>query len=145
MIEDATEQGIKTAFKVFTDTLDPEDAVTYRCFALDDEDESGEAREARKYPLVEITAAPNVPTHHRSTFRDVPVELRFATHKNQDRKREKLVELYDGCRAILDAASPVTVAGYNVTGIIIESGGESGVDENEQYYMLPIVVKLCGA
>ena len=144
-IEAQVEQGIKTALQAFTDTLAPDDNPTYRCFYLDDETDTGRTTEPKEYPMVRITASPNVPTFHKATFRDIPVELMFATHKSADKKRAKLVALYEGCRAIVDAESTVSVSGYNLTGIIIESGGESGVDENEQYITLPLTVKICGA
>jgi len=142
-IESLTEQGLKTAFEAFTDTLEIEDQPHYRCFFLDDED--AEDREEREYPLIEITASPNWPHQHKSTFRDVPVTVRWATHKNADKKKAKLRALYEGCRAIIDAESTIAVTGYHLNGVIIESGGESGVDDNEQYIELPLVVKICGA
>ncbi|MFH1603964.1 MAG: hypothetical protein ABIH03_08660 [Pseudomonadota bacterium] len=141
-IESATETGLKTAFQAFTNGLDIEDRPAYRCFWLDDE--SAQDTEPREYPLVQITAAPNFPTHHKATFRDVPVEVKFATHRNVDRKRAKLRALYEGCRAIIDTESTIAVSGYNVIGVRIEQG-ESGVDENEQFITLPLLVKLCGA
>jgi len=144
-IESATEQGLKTAFQAFTNTLAPDDAPVYRCFWLDDEVATGRKTEPREYPLVQITASPNVPTQHKSTFRDVPVELKFATSKNADRKRAKLVALYEGCRAIVDAETTIAVTGYNVIGVRINEGGESNVDDNEQFITLPLTVKLCGA
>ena len=144
-IEAAVEQGIKTAFKVYTDTLDPANAVTYRCFFLDDEDESGADTEERKLPLIQITAAPNVPTGHKSVFRDIPVAITFATHKNVDRKRATLRALYEACRAIVDADTTIAVTGYSYISTIIESGGDSDVEDNEQRITLPLMVKICGA
>lgn len=141
-IEAAVETGLKTAFQAFTDTLDIEDRPAYRCFWLDDE--PSDDIEDRAYPLVEITAAPNMPTQNKSTFRDLPVEVKFATHRNADRKRAKLVALYEGCRAIVDTATTIAATGYNVIAVRIEQG-ESDIDENEQYITLPLLVKLCGA
>lgn len=144
-IERLTEQGIKTALKAYTDTLSPADAVVFRCFFLNDEVDSGNKTEDREYPLIRIHASPNVPTQHRSTFRHVPVEIKFATHRSADPLKTFLATLYEECRAIIDGADPVTVTGYNVQGIIIEEGGEADVDENENYITLPLTVKLCGA
>ena len=144
-IESLTEQGIKTAFRVFTDALAPDDVPTYRCFWLDDETESGAATEDREYPLVQITAKPNWPTQYKSTFRDVSVEIKWATHATPDPKHAKLVALYEGCRAIIDTATTILVTGYNVIGIIIDDGGDADVDGNEQYITLALTVKLCGA
>ena len=144
-IESATEQGLKTAFKAHTDTLDPDSAVSYRCFFLDDEDDSGKATEDREYPFIEITASPNWPTQHQSTFRHVAVNVKWATNRRADPKKAALVALYESCRAIIDTETTILVSGYNVVGIIIEQGGESDVEENEQYITLPLTVKLCGA
>ena len=145
-LESIAEQGVKTAFRVFTDTLGPDDNPVYRCFLLDDETESGDKKEEREYPLVQITASPNWPTFHQSIFREIPVEIKWATHASADPKRAKLLALYDGCRAILDAGlTSITVTGYSVTGVIIEQGGESGVEDNEQYMTLPVTIKVCGA
>ena len=141
-IESAVETGLKTAFQAFTNTLDIEDRPAYRCFWLDDE--TAQDTEPREYPLVQITAAPNFPTRHKSIFRDMPVEVKFATHRNVDKKHVKLRALYEGCRAIIDTETTITVTGYNVIAVRIEQG-ESGIDENEQYITLPLLVKLCGA
>ena len=141
-IESAVETGLKTAFQAFTDTLDVDDRPAYRCFWLDDE--AAQTTEPREYPLVQITASPNFPTQNKSTFRDLPVEVKFATHRNVDKKRAKLIALYEGCRAIVDAATTITATGYNVIAVRIEQG-ESGIDDNEQYITLPLLVKLCGA
>jgi len=146
-LESVTEQGLKTAFKVYTDALDPSNAVTYRCFFLDDElpAESDDATESRRYPLIEITASPNVPTGHKSTFRDVPVELKFATHRAADPKKLTLIAIYAACRTIIDTETTIAVSGYSLIAARIESGGASDVDENEQYITLPLTVKVCGA
>ena len=141
-IETNTAQGIKTAFKVFTDTLDY--TVFYRCAGIDDE--PALAKEKQEFPRILITAAPNWPTHHKSTFRDGPVMLRWATHATDDPKEAVLYALYDGCRAILDAdPGVITVSGMNVIGIIIEPGGVSDVEDHENYIEMPLTVKLCGA
>lgn len=141
-IETNTAQGIKTAFKVFTDALDY--TVYYRCAGIDDEPTLDEEKIA--YPHILITAAPNWPTHHKSTFRDVPVVLRWATHGKKDPKEAILYAIYEGCRAILDAdPDGITVSGMSVIGIIIDQGGESDVEDHEQYIEMPITVKLCGA
>jgi len=142
--ESLTEQGIKTAFRVFTNTLAPESQPTYRCFWLDDETETGRATEPREYPLIQITASPNIPTQNKSVFRDIAVDVKWATHKTVDKKRAALVALYEGCRAIIDTQATILVTGYNVIGVIIQ-GGESDVDENEQYITLQLLVKICGA
>ena len=144
-LEAAIEQGLKTALQAYTNGLDPADAVTYRCFFLDDESESGAATEARAYPLIEITASPNVPTKHKSTFRDTPVEIKWATHKNTDPKKATLRGLYENCRTIIDTETTITFTEYSRIAVRIESGGESGVEENEQYITLPLTVKVCGA
>ena len=144
-IESATEQGIKTAFRAYTDTLDPDSAVTYRCFFLDDETDSGEPTEKREYPLIQIHASPNWPTQHKSTFRHIPVEIKWATHRSKDPKKTTVASLYQNCRTLIDAVTTILVSGYNVMGIIIEQGGESGVDDNENYITLPLTVKICGA
>ena len=141
-IETATAQGIKTAFKVFTDTLDYD--VYYRCAGIDDE--PALETEEKKYPHIVIRAAPNWPTHHKSTFRDVEVMLRWATHATDDPKEAILYAVYDGCRAVLDTdPETITVSDMNVVGIIIDPGGESDVEDHEQYITLPLTVKLCGA
>jgi len=142
-LEAQTELGIKTAFKVVTDAYQPSDRPHYRCFFLDDE--PNETTEQREYPFIEITASPNWPTHHRSTFRDIPVEIKFATHKNVDGKKATLVKLYEAGRTILDTYTNVTVTGYTVNGLIIEQGGKPEAEENEQRITLPITVKVCGA
>jgi len=144
-IESATEQGIKTAFQAYTNTLDPDKAVTYRCFFLDDEEDSGGDTEERVYPFIQIHASPNWPTQHKSTFSHVPVEIKFATNRRDDKKKATLRAIYEACRAIVDAESTIVVSGYNLIGIIIEAGGESDVEENENYITLPLTVKLCGA
>ena len=141
-IETATAQGIKTAFEVFTDTLAYD--VAYRCAGLDDE--TAKVEEKLEYPHIVITASPNWPTHHKSTFRHVPVDFRWATHAKDDPKEAVLYAIYDGCRALLDAnPDGITVSGMNVVGIIIEQGGDSDVEDHEQYITLPITMKLCGA
>lgn len=142
-VESATEAGLRAAFRAVSDTWHPDDHPAYRCFFLDDA--THDSKERREYPLVEITASPNVPTQHRSTFRNVPVALKFATHRSKDPKRAALVSMYEALRAVIDAVTGITIAGYSVIGIIIESGGESGVEENEHYITLPLTVKLCGA
>ena len=144
-LESAAEQAIKTAFKAYTNTLDPGDAVTYRCFFLDDETESEDSIEERRYPLIAITASPNVPTGHKSTFRDVPMEIKFATHRVADPKHETLIAIYAACRAILDTETTISPTGYSLIAAWIESGGESGIDDNEQFITLPITMKVCGA
>jgi len=144
-IESATEQGLKTAFRAYTDTLAPADAVTYRCFFLDDEEDSGDTVEAREYPFIEITASPNAPESHKSSFQDVPVLVKWATNKNTDHKKAALVAMYAGCRAIIDTETTITVSGYSLIGAIVEAGGVSGVDDNEQFIELPLLIKLCGA
>jgi hypothetical protein len=144
-LEAATEQGLKTAFEAFTDTLALAERPVYRCFFLDDE--PNEDEEERKYPLVDITAQPNAPTQGDAgwTFRDCPVALKFATHRTKDAKRADLRTLYEGCRAIIDAKSTIAVEGYNVVGILVDEGGEAGTDDQEHYITLPVTVKICGA
>lgn len=144
-IESATEQGLKTALKVYTDTLEGAQVVTYRCFFLDDETGFDEDIEERKYPLIEITASPNWPTKHKSPFRDIPVALKWATHRPSDPKKEVLVAMYAACRTIIDTETTILVSGYSFIAAIIDSGGESDVDENEQYITLPLTIKICGA
>jgi len=144
-IESATEQGLKTAFKAYTDTLPPESAVAYRCFFLDDESESGKTTEDREYPFISITASPNVPQAHKSPFREVPVAFKWATHRQQDPKQAALASLYENTRTILDNETGILVTGYTFSAVIIEAGGESDDEENEQYITLPVIVKICGA
>ena len=144
-VESATEQGLKTALQVHTDTLDPDTKPDYRCFFLDDETLTGEEKEEKEYPLVQITASPNVPTHHKATFRHVSVEIKFATKRIDDPKKQTLVALYENCRDIIDTESTISIEGFNLIGAIVESGGETDVDESEQYITLPLTMKLCGA
>jgi hypothetical protein len=145
-IESLTEQGIKTALKVYTDTLAPQNAVTYRCFFLDDESAPEQPTEVKTTRYIQIVASPNVPTHHRSTFRDVPVVIMWATNRRSDKKAQTLASLYENCRTILDSGKTnITITGYSVNGVIIEDGGTSEIDENDQQITLPITVKLCGA
>ena len=144
-IEAQCETGLKRAFQAYTDTLDPAEAVTYRCFFLDDEVESGEPNEKRQYPLIEITARPNVPRGHKSIFRDCSVRLKWATHRNTDPKKALLVKLYEGCRAIIDAETTITVTGHTVQGAVIMDETDSDVDENEQYISMVLNMRLCGA
>lgn len=142
-IESEVETGLKAAFQAFTDTLDIDDQPAYRCYWLDDE--PGDTTEPRAYPLVEITASPNWPTQHKSTFRDVPVRVKWATHLSADPKKTALKALYEGCRAIIDTETTIAVAGYNVIGVIIEPGAEADDEENENYITMPLTVKICGA
>ncbi|MFH1604100.1 MAG: hypothetical protein ABIH03_09355 [Pseudomonadota bacterium] len=144
-IESAVEQGLKTAFKAYTDTLDPADAVTYRCFFLDDESDSALPTEQRKYPYIEITASPNWPTSHKFAFRDIPVSVTWATQRQMDPKKSTLVSLYENCRSIIDTESTIAVSGYSLIAVRIEAGGESDIEENQQHIMLPLTVKICGA
>lgn len=143
-IEANVEQGLKTAFEAYTDKLAPADAVAYRCFFLDDEAESQKPAEDREYPFIGITASPSVPVIHKSAFQDVPVMLKFATHRQDDKKRATLRAIYEACRAIVDAETTIAVSGKSLIGARIEGGGESDVNDNEQYITLPITVKLCG-
>ena len=142
-LEAASEQGIKTAFRAYTDPLRPGTIVTYRCFFLNDEEDA--PTEERQYPYIQLTAKPNAPSGHKSTFADVSMEVKWATHKTDDPKKATLRALYENCRAILDEETGVSVTGYSFMAIIIGDGGESDVDDNEQYITLPITVKVCGA
>lgn len=143
-IESATEQALKTALRVFTDTLTGDAAVTYRCFFLDDETATGETREARNYPLLEITASPGIPRFHKSVFKDVPVTIRWATRRFEDPKRATLKTMYEGCRTILDNETGVSVSGYHLQGVVILDG-ESNVEDDEFYIRLGVSVRLCDA
>ena len=144
-LERATEQGIKTALMAYTDTLDPSESVTYRCFFLDDESETSDTIEERRYPYIEITASPNAPTGHKSTFRDIPVEIKWATHAPHDKKNRILVAMYEACRTIIDTETTISIPGYTLIAVMIQPGGLPDIDDNEQYINLPLIVKICGA
>ena len=144
-LEAAVEQGLKTAFQAYTNTLDPDSAVAYRCFFLDDEAESNAKREDRKYPYIGINASPFVPHGHKSTFADVSVEVKWATHDTADAKQVTLRALYEACRAILDEETGIAIDGCSFMGLIINEGGQVAIEENERNITLPITVKVCGA
>ena len=142
-LESLTETGLTAAFTTATNALAVAYRPHYRCAMLDD-DPTAE-RELRRYPFVEIVAHPNVPDSHKSTFRHIPVDLVFATHKDDDRKGLGLKALYEACRAVIDTESGVTITGYSVIGILIQEGGQREVDENEQRITLPLIIKVCAA
>ena len=144
-LEAAVEQGLKTAFRAYTDTLTPDAAVKYRCFFLDDESESGARREELEYPYIAINASPSYPHGHKSVFHDVSVEVKWATHDTADAKQATLRSLYEACRAILDAETGITITGYSLMGVIINEGGDVAIEDNVRSITLPITVKVCGA
>jgi hypothetical protein len=140
-VEAAIETGIKTALQAFTDTLAYD--VHYRCFWLDDAATDDEERLV--HPRIEITAAPNTPTHHGSGFRDTQVEARWVTHIKDDPKRATLRAMYEGCRDIIDADTTFSFGDYHRIAIMIDEGGEADIDGHDNYIMLPLVAKICGA
>lgn len=134
-IEQSVEAGLKTALQAGVTT-----SCAYRTFLSDDAPTQDE--EVQDYPKISIKAAPMIPDGYGSLHKSTSVVLRVVTHKDTDKKRATLLALYDEVRAVVDADNYAISGASKVSTQIV--GSDSGVDENEQYMELELVVSTCG-
>jgi len=141
MIEQATETALKTAITAGLTA----DGITASIRAFFIDDEASDHREDLIYPMVGIVASPATPQpadSYQSTFMDVPCTVVCATHAEDDPKRTNLWSLYASVRKALDRTALV-ISGANFSGTII-TGGNTGMDGNEQTVEINVTVRTCG-
>jgi len=142
-IANETEQACKAGLQAQL-LVDGLDSVSHRAFWIDDELSETEERE---YASVIYMTLPAIPNGYRTFINEVAQTVRIATHKNNDPKREDLVEVYESVRAAIDSRD----FGVDFTSIgssrdfdaVMIQGSDAGVVGNESFIELNLTWTIC--
>ena len=115
--------------------------TAFRSWSVDDE--PAEDFEETEYPAIGIIWEPAQSADGGAgVFNDVPVIVRVMTHHSQDPKKAELNRLYSDVRYVLQ--QPLT--GFTAVSYakLILDGGDSGVENNEQFIEIQATATACG-
>ena len=118
-------------------------AAAYRVFCADDE--IGQVDEDREYPAIEIIWSPYVPIGWQ-TIADhtIPMTVRCITHHSDDQKGVNCAAIYESVRECLDSYDFESSFQVLTGGVVLITGGDSGIEGMTRYIELELEWRVCG-